>query len=226
MAPRPGLREMLWQETLDFSTPPPPSPSCAVPPRLLILACSATKAAGEGLTARDRYQGPLWQTLRAVDPAGKLAFACYLSAKYGLGDARALLDDYNAVLTDAGAAAMAKAGAWTPYPLLSEPTQKTDAGRSRAMQAARLTAGPRIAPMQALLQLRREAGRPFQDVAICGGHRYVRVARSWLGDFRHFGPVAPDARVTVIDDRIGVMRSRLRGWLEAGQPVAAPAGGG
>lgn len=109
-------------------------------------------------------------------------------------------------------------------PAPAQADAKTDAGRSRAIQAAQLTLGPRIAPLRLLLQLRLELGRPFRDVAICGGHRYVRVARSWLGDFRHFGPVAPDARATVINDPIGVMRSRLRGWLEAGRPSAAPAG--
>src|SRR3546814_1674129 len=37
--------------------------------RLLILACSATKRSRPGwIPAVDRYDGPLWQTLRAIGP--------------------------------------------------------------------------------------------------------------------------------------------------------------
>jgi len=85
-----GIAELVRQDVLDLD-PEPPRPPCLIPPRLLILACSAAKAAGEGLAARDRYQGPLWQTLRATDPDGSKAFVCFLSAKFGLGDARMLL---------------------------------------------------------------------------------------------------------------------------------------
>ena len=39
--------------------------------RLLVLACSATKRPDAGyIPARERYDGPLWRTLRAVDPDG------------------------------------------------------------------------------------------------------------------------------------------------------------
>ncbi len=38
-------------------------------PRPLILACAATKRSNPGyMPAIERYNGPLWQTLRAVDP--------------------------------------------------------------------------------------------------------------------------------------------------------------
>ena len=72
-----GIAEPIRQDTLDLE-PEPPRPPCLIPPRLLILACSATKAAGEGLAARDRYQGPLWQTLRTADPDGSKAFVYFL----------------------------------------------------------------------------------------------------------------------------------------------------
>jgi hypothetical protein len=53
-------------------------------PRLLIMACSATKRHDAGdMPAIDRYIGPLWQTLRSVDPTGKLAKVAFLSAKFG-----------------------------------------------------------------------------------------------------------------------------------------------
>ncbi len=89
-----SLAELVRQDVLDLD-PEPPRPPCPTPPQLLILACSATKATGEGLAARDRYGGPLWQTLRAADPDGSKAFVCFLSAKSGLGDARGLLPHYD-----------------------------------------------------------------------------------------------------------------------------------
>ncbi len=65
MKRRLSIAELIRQDVLDLDPEPPRRP-CLIAPRLLILACSATKAEGEGLVARDRYQGPLWQTLRAV----------------------------------------------------------------------------------------------------------------------------------------------------------------
>ena len=102
-----SIAELIRQDVLDLH-PEPARPPCPIPPRLLILACSATKAAGEGLAARDRYQGPLWQTLRATDPDGSKTFVCFLSAKFGLGDARSVLPHYDRVLTDADADRMAE----------------------------------------------------------------------------------------------------------------------
>lgn len=50
--------------------------------RLVILACSATKRPDPGyIPARERYDGPLWRTLRAVDPDGRRAEAAFLSAR-------------------------------------------------------------------------------------------------------------------------------------------------
>ncbi len=46
------------QDVLDLD-PEQPRPACRIAPRLLILACSAAKAAGDRLAARDRHQGPL-----------------------------------------------------------------------------------------------------------------------------------------------------------------------
>jgi len=41
-----SLAELIRQDVLDLH-PEPPRPPCPIPPRLLILACSATKATGE-----------------------------------------------------------------------------------------------------------------------------------------------------------------------------------
>jgi len=53
-----SIAELIRPDVLDWY-PEPPRPPCPIPPRLLILACSATKATKEGLAARDRHQGPL-----------------------------------------------------------------------------------------------------------------------------------------------------------------------
>jgi len=203
-----GIAELVRQDVLDLD-PEPPRPPCLIPPRLLILACSATKAAGEGLAARDRYQGPLWQTLRAADPDGSKAFVCFLSAAFGLGDACTVLPHYDRALTDADADRMCLAGTWACYPELAQSSRMTMAAKLR--KASRH--GRRRSPSQVLTLLERELGQPFQAVAICGGHRYVRIASSWLPDFRAMRQLAADAPVTVINGPIGIMRARLRAWV-------------
>ena len=203
-----SIAELIRQDVLDLD-PEPPRPPCPIPPRLLILACSATKAAGEGLAARDRYQGPLWQTLRAADPDGSKVFSCFLSAKFGLGDARDLLPHYDRVLTDADAERMAEGKTWACYPELPQSGRMTMAAKLRVVNRD----GPQRSPSGVLTRLVRELGQPFRDVAICGGHRYVRVASSWLSDFRVMSQLAADAPVTIINGPIGMMRSRLRAWL-------------
>lgn len=207
-----SLAELIRQDVLDLDPEPPRLPY-PIPPRLLILACSATKATGEGLVARERYQGPLWQTLRKADPDGSKAFVCFLSAKFGLGDARSLLPPYDRVLTDAGADRMMSANAWASYPELPQNSRMSNAAKLRAASRH----GPQRTPSYVLRLLELELGQPFRDVAICGGHRYVRVACSWLPDFRIMRQIAADGPVTVINSPIGTMRARLRAWL-TGQP--------
>lgn len=57
--------------------------------RLLILSCSMTKRDGpQYMLARDRYDGPLWRTLRHVDPDERKARVAFLSAEYGFREAR------------------------------------------------------------------------------------------------------------------------------------------
>ena len=68
--------------------------------RLLILACSVTKRGRPiRIPARDRYDGPLWRTLRAADPDGCKAKVAFLSARFGFRDADTPIDDYDARLT-------------------------------------------------------------------------------------------------------------------------------
>jgi len=58
-----SLAELIRQDVLDLH-PEPPRPPCPIPPRLLILACSATKAMGDGADGA----GPLPEAAVA-DPA-------------------------------------------------------------------------------------------------------------------------------------------------------------
>lgn len=197
------LSQQLRQYDLDF-TPDLPAPRPSLPPRLLILACSATKSPGEGLTARDRYNGPLWQTLKATDPDSRMAAVAYLSAKYGLGDARTPLPDYNSLLTRQAAASMIERGLCGFYPHSmgrAAPPERRDILQTGALAACRL---------------QRAAGRPFQSVAICGGRHYVEVGTALVDEMRAHGFIATDAPVTVINDQIGFMRAKLRTWLQTG----------
>ena len=208
-----SLGEVLRQYDLDLS-PPPPAPQSLIPPRLLILACSSSKAAGDGLSARDRYTGPLWQTLKTADPAGKACFTAALSARYGLIDAKTPIADYNQVLDAQASRAMVEGGPWRNYPDHPPLTQKTATGRSRAASARH----PKISPAITIHLMARQLGRPFSDIAVCGGHLYVQPVLAWLEALATPADVAANARVTVINDQIGFMRQGLQRWLQ--EPAA------
>ena len=141
----------------------------------------------------------LWQTLRAADPDGSKAFVCFLSARFGLGDARDMLPRYDRVLTDADADRMVEGQTWACYPQLPQSGRMTMAAKLRVANRD----GPRRSPSGVLTLLVRELGQPFRDVAICGGYRYVRVASSWLADFRVMRQLAADAPVAIINGPIG-----------------------
>lgn len=204
-----SLNESLRQYDLDFGAPVV-IPDVTLPTRLLIMACSATKAPGEGLTARQRYIGPLWQTLKAVDPNETMAAVAYLSARFGLSDARSPLPDYNNLLSRQGADLMIERGLAGYYPY-SKPTYRTERGRL-AHLAGR---GPLQTGGNEICRMRRDAGRPFKSVAVCGGKDYVRVADAFLAEMRDEGLIEAYAPVTIINDQIGYMRSQLRAWLES-----------
>ena len=112
------LSELMRQHELDFTAPADCSPAARslTRPRLLILACSSSKAEGEGLSARSRYTGPLWQTLKAADPDGSLAHVTFLSARYGFGHSGDPLPHYNTVLTAKAADTMIQRGLAGFYP--------------------------------------------------------------------------------------------------------------
>jgi hypothetical protein len=169
------------------------------PPRLLVLACSATKRPDPGyMPAIDRYDGPLWQTLRMADPLRTKAKSAFLSAHYGFRDTRDSMKPYDARMTPEIAARM-KAGGLS----LRWPPQKSQ----RLVMPEGDHAGMHINTMS---ENRR---RPFVDVALVGGQLYLDVMRHFVGLFREAGHITPDARIVEINGPIGQMRRDLRLWL-------------
>lgn len=60
----------------------------------------------------------------------------------------------------------------------------------------------------------RHGAEPSIHVALVGGHLYLAVMRALLAGFVGMGCVLPDARIAEINGPIGVMRRRLRAWLD------------
>lgn len=86
--------------------------------RLLILSCSMTKRDGpQYMPARDRYDGPLWRTLRHVDPDEQKARVAFVSAEYGFREARTTIENYDRRMTPEVAAAMKVGGLGRRWPL-------------------------------------------------------------------------------------------------------------
>lgn len=174
-----------------------------------MLACSATKRPGAA-TARELYDGPLWQTLRSVDPDASRAWVAFLSARFGLGCASATIPTYDAVLSTRSANKMVADGI---HKLLPEITlrQKTATGRARAIASA----PPRFSARSTVQTIVNKLQQPIADVAVCGGRHYVAVATAYIGELQGAGLIRPDASITVINDQIGYMRAGLRQWLLA-----------
>lgn len=172
--------------------------------RMLVLACSATKRRDPGyLPGRDRYDGPLWRTLRAVDPDGSRARVAFLSARYGFRGGSSPIEDYDARLTPDLAQRMIAGGMGTRWPRPPTPRRSDNYGSHPGCEIASLA---------------QHGARPFTDVALVGGGLYLDVMRSFLAGFRELRCVTPDARIVEINAAIGVMRQHLRAWLEEAWP--------
>lgn len=171
------------------------------PSRLLILACSATKR--DGLTympAIERYDGPLWRTLRKVDPDGKLAKVAFLSAHFGFRSADTPIEMYDSRMTREIAAAIKAGGLGTRWPRPKTLRRVMPSGEHAGMHIAALTQFGR---------------RPFAEVALVGGHLYLDVMRVLVPLFRDGGYLTVDASSVEINGPIGRMRRDLRLWLLA-----------
>lgn len=176
------------------------------PRRLLILACSATKRDGETyMPAIDRYDGPLWRTLRAADPDRCLARVAFVSARLGFRRAETPIKLYDTRMTAEIAERMKAGGLGTRWPRPRTQRRVMPEGDHPGMHIASLSGHGR---------------RPFGDVALVGGHRYLDVMRRFVGLFREGGHITTDAAITEINGAIGRMRQDLRRWLLAGQGSA------
>lgn len=171
--------------------------------RLLILACSATKRSRPGwIPAVDRYDGPLWQTLRAIGPDREDTKVAVLSARYGFIDSRSPIENYDTRLTTALAERMIEGGIAMRWPRPPSPRKPDIYGNYATCEIASLT---------------DHGERPFTEIGIAGGHLYLRVMRSFVDEFRGRNYVAADAPITEINAPIGIMRRDLRLWLEHGE---------
>jgi hypothetical protein len=174
------------------------------PRRLLILACSATKRHDpDRIPARDRYHGPLWQTLRATDPRGQLARVGFLSARVGFRDAQSPIEDYDARLSEDLAARMIPGDMTTRWPRPPSRRRPDNYGMRPGYEIASLTG---------------YGAEPMVDVALVGGHLYLKVMRAMLEGFIGMGCVSGDAHIVEINEAIGRMRQELRLWLLADGP--------
>lgn len=168
--------------------------------RLLILACSATKRDGPAyMPAIERYDGPLWQTLRTVDPRGEKAKVAFLSTRLGFRAASTPIETYDARMTPAVADAMKAGDLGTRWAKQKSQRRVMASGDHPGMHIAALTGHGRI---------------PFSDVALVGGHLYLDVMRHLVDLFRQRGHIVGDARITEINGPIGIMRRDLRRWLD------------
>jgi len=168
-----------------------------------MLACSATKRPGPGyLPATERYDGPLWQTLRATDPDGRLAKVAFLSARYGFRAADTPIDD-DARLTPDLAARMTAGGMTTRWPRPPSPHRPDNYGMHPGAEIALLSKSGREA---------------FEEVALVGGGLYLKVMQAFLVGFVGMGCIVPGARLHTVNGSIGRMRRQLRAWLLDGDP--------
>lgn len=168
--------------------------------RLLILSCSMTKRPDAGLLpARERYHGPLWQTLRVVDPDGQLASTWALSARYGLVRGDEVLPDYNTLMTEDRAAEI------TANPLCRV-WARTELPRHAEERGDRWNA-------LAVLNRTEIPAGGWREACVVGGRHYLPALAAILRDLRVFGLLAADAPVTTINGEIGNMRRDLRNWL-------------
>ncbi|MCJ2027983.1 hypothetical protein MKK50_00925, partial [Methylobacterium sp. J-043] len=129
--------------------------------RLLVLACSATKRSDpDPIPALARYDGPLWRTLRAADPAGRRARVAFLSAHYGFRDAATPIAAYDARLTQDLAERMVADGVTTRWPRPPSPRRPDTYGMHAGAEIASVTG---------------YGAEPFEGVAMVGVGLTFRV---------------------------------------------------
>jgi hypothetical protein len=148
--------------------------------------------------ARERYDGPLWQTLRAADPDERLARVGFVSARLGFRHADYPIESYDARMTREIADAMIADGIGTRWPRPPRGAKHVNYGIHPGCQIA------------SRVESRDER---FLDVPLVSGHLYLDVMRSFVTGFQDLGFVTRDARITEVSSTIGFMRQGLRRWL-------------
>jgi hypothetical protein len=165
--------------------------------RLIVMACSATKSdAAEFMTAKDRYTGPVWQTLKAVDPRGELAHVTAFSAEYGWIDGAHLIRNYDRKMDTARAA---------HFVACADHFEQLGCPVLDSSWHALLTQA-----------YNRGEGR-ITEICIVGGHLYQAAARAAVETAIANCPSYFDVNVEIVSicDQIGYMRRRLREYLLA-----------
>jgi hypothetical protein len=160
--------------------------------KLIILACSATKREKpEPMPAIDRYDGPMWRTLRARLndlPEARQALASgalrimAMSARYGFIPADVAIPDYDIRMTPARAAKMARDPS-CDFQLIADLVKSAEAvlfAGGEVYRDAMWTASG--ASLWSLMKITETDG---------GG---IGVHRAQLGDWldQHFGPASAD----------------------------------
>lgn len=163
--------------------------------RLLMLACSATKTSAPGFVpALERYNGPLWQTLRTVDPRAELAFPSVLSAHVGWKPAAGGVEAYDRRMTVDRTRELLEGGLVASWP---------------QYKRGQMSGGNACAWLASETRL-----EPFSELCICAGKDYLATANAYTAEALSRGYLSSGARVTIINDQIGLMRRELRAWLE------------
>jgi len=142
----------------------------------------------------------LWRTLRTIDPEGRKAAVAFLSARHGFRSASdCSIEAYDARLTTQLADRLIAGGVTAQWPERKGRRQRMPNGSHPAYEIASMT---------------DYGDRPFGDVVLVGGHLYVGVMRSFIGGFQSLGHITKEARIVEINGSIGVMRKKLRAWLD------------
>lgn len=167
-----------------------------IPQRLLVLSCSMTKRTGrEYMPARDRYDGPLWRTLRHSDPDGTKARVAFVSAHYGFREATSEIKNYDARMTPEIAIAMKAGGIVTRWPRPRTQRRTIPVGEHAGVHIGSMTSSRR---------------KPFSDVCLVGGSLYLDVMQHFIDLFREDGYVTGSAPVTEICGQSESCASRWR----------------
>lgn len=202
-----GLNEAIYAEIRQAEKHLlPPAPKYR---RAIFLSCSATKQLNpESMPAIERYDGPLWRTLRAASPAAHGVKVFALSALHGLIEAETEIRHYNVRLTPERAERFIAGGISTRWPRPDRATKPDSCGTNAA---------------GAIACLAGYGSTPVLDIALVGGGLYVDVMRAWTAEMQRESLVADHAQIAVINAPIGYMRQQLRAWIERAPNAALKA---